>query len=45
MLDEAVRPIDDSRARAEWAWTPKYDLGTMVPDFLAEMDAHPERYS
>ena len=45
MLDEAVRPIDDSRARAEWAWTPKYDLDTMVADFLAEMDAHPERYT
>jgi nucleoside-diphosphate-sugar epimerase len=45
MLDEAVRPIDDSRARAEWAWTPKYDLDKMVADFLVEMDAHPGRFT
>ncbi len=45
ILDEAVRPIDDSRARAQWGWSPAYDLGSMVADFLDEMRSSPNRYS
>lgn len=33
-LDEAIRPIDDGRARAEWGWSPAYDLDSMVTDFI-----------
>ncbi len=44
ILDQAIRPLDDSRAREEWGWAPAYDLDAMVSDFLAELHAHPERY-
>ena len=37
ILDQAIRPIDDSRARIEWAWAPAYDLDTMIDDFLREL--------
>ncbi len=37
-------PVDDSRARAEWGWTPTFDYHAMVTDFLAELRNHPERY-
>jgi threonine 3-dehydrogenase len=36
--------IDDSCARAEWGWAPRYDYQAMVDDFLVEMREHPERY-
>jgi len=45
VLDAAIRPIDDSRARAEWGWAPAYDLDAMVDDFLDEMRTNPQRYS
>ena len=35
-IDQFLRPIDDSRAREEWGWHPKYDLDGMVDDFIAE---------
>ncbi|MGH2495463.1 MAG: NAD-dependent epimerase/dehydratase family protein [Ktedonobacteraceae bacterium] len=39
----AVR-FDDSRAREEWGWEPRYTPDEMVDDFLREMKEHPERY-
>ena len=40
-----MRPIDDTRARTKWGWSPSYDLDAMVDDFLEEMRIHPERYA
>lgn len=37
--------IDDSCARSEWGWSPRYDHEAMVDDFLAELSDHPERYT
>ncbi len=31
------RAIDDSAARAEWDWQPRYDLATMTADMLAKL--------
>lgn len=31
------RSIDDSRAREDWGWTPKYDLQGLVADMLANL--------
>ena len=40
-LDE----YDDSHARAEWDWQPKYgNIDYMVEDFIKEVREHPERY-
>jgi threonine 3-dehydrogenase len=44
LLDQLLRPIDDSRARAEWGWQPVYDQAAIVADFLTELREHPERY-
>jgi nucleoside-diphosphate-sugar epimerase len=36
---------DDSRARAEWDWQPKYgNIDDMVDDFIKEVRQHPERF-
>jgi len=43
-IDQAIRPVDDGRARAEWGWEPAYDQKAIVDDFLAEWRGHPERY-
>jgi threonine 3-dehydrogenase len=45
LIDQAVRPIDDRNARAEWGWQPAYGLEAMVDDFLLELRQHPERYT
>lgn len=37
--------FDDSRAREEWGWEPRYSQEEMVDDFLREMREHPERYA
>ena len=29
--------IDDSVARAEWGWAPRYDLGTMIDEMLENL--------
>lgn len=34
ILGAVGRPIDDSPARAEWAWSPSYDLPSMIEDFV-----------
>ncbi len=44
ILDEAIRPLDDSRAREEWGWAPAYDLDAIVADFLEELETNPDRY-
>jgi threonine 3-dehydrogenase len=33
--------IDDSFARQEWGWKPKYDLDAMIDDFLATLNRSP----
>lgn len=43
-IDQAIRPLDDGRARTEWNWEPAYDQEAIVDDFLAELRDHPERY-
>lgn len=37
IADSWPRTIDDSAARAEWGWTPQYDLAAMVTDMLAKL--------
>lgn len=37
--------FDDSRAREEWDWEPRYTQEEMVDDFLQEMRDHPQRYA
>lgn len=37
IADSWPRTIDDSAARREWGWQPKYDLPTMVDDMLAKL--------
>ena len=32
--------IDDSKARADWGWSPDYDLDMMVKDILAHLPAY-----
>ena len=44
ILDQLLRPLDDSRARTEWGWLPAYDQAAIVADFLLELQQHPERY-
>ena len=44
VIDQAIHPLDDGRARGEWNWRPAYDQEAIVDDFLAEMRDHPERY-
>jgi threonine 3-dehydrogenase len=36
--------LDDTRAREEWDWRPKYDLSDSVEDFIAEVRANPSVY-
>lgn len=35
--------IDDSVARAEWGWAPRYDLDAMVQDMLTHLEARLEQ--
>jgi nucleoside-diphosphate-sugar epimerase len=44
VIDQAIRPLDDRRARSEWSWEPAYDQDAIVDDFLAELREHRERY-
>lgn len=37
IADSWPRRIDDSAARAEWGWEPRYDLAAMVEDMLAAL--------
>jgi len=44
VVDKLSLPIDDSIARKEWNWRPKYNQERIVDDFLEEMRIHPQRY-
>ena len=44
MLRTLTLPIDDSNARQDWGWTPRYDQERIIDDFLQEMRLHPQRY-
>jgi nucleoside-diphosphate-sugar epimerase len=44
VIDQAIRPLDDRRARDEWNWQPAYDQEAIVDDFLVELRDHHERY-
>ncbi len=37
LLGAIIRPIDDSRARTEWGWSPAFDLDAMIIDFARTM--------
>ncbi|MGD2105280.1 MAG: NAD-dependent epimerase/dehydratase family protein [Anaerolineae bacterium] len=37
IADSWPRRIDDSAARKEWGWSPKYDLAAMVEDMLSAL--------
>ncbi len=40
-----IEVFDDSRARNEWGWCPAYpDIDTVLLDFKAELDEHPDWY-
>ncbi len=38
IADSWPQSLDDSAARAEWGWSPRYDLPRMVEDMLAELE-------
>lgn len=44
LLDNMLRPIDDSNARAEWGWQIAYDQERIVDDFIREIRENPGRY-
>ena len=40
-----IDTLDDSRAREEWGWCPAFpDIDTVLLDFKAELNQHPEWY-
>jgi len=41
IADSWPESMDDSAAREEWGWRPRYDLESMVPDMLARLRAAP----
>jgi threonine 3-dehydrogenase len=34
LIEEVLRPLDDSKAREEWGWQPTHSLDRIVDDFL-----------
>ncbi len=36
--------LDDTRARREWGWRPRYDLAAMIEDFMNEFREHRDLY-
>src|SRR4029077_20790116 len=39
IADSWPRSIDDSAARREWGWAPRYDLAAMTQDMIAKLGA------
>ncbi len=37
IADSWPKSLDDSRARRDWGWSPKYDLAAMTTDMLAKL--------
>ena len=44
VLDDAIKPLDDTNARNEWGWRPEYHLERIVDEFLQELRQNPQRY-
>ncbi len=44
VLDDAIKPLDDTNARNEWGWRPEYNLERIVDEFLQELRQNPQRY-
>lgn len=44
ILDDAIKPLDDTNARNEWGWHPEYNLERIVDEFLQELKQNPKRY-
>ncbi|MCH9009301.1 MAG: hypothetical protein IIC21_01585 [Chloroflexi bacterium] len=44
ILDEGIKPLDDTNARNEWGWQPRYSLERIVDAFLEELKQNPQRY-
>jgi len=42
IVDTWPEAVDASEARSDWDWQERYDLRTMVADFVAEIRAHPD---
>ena len=42
MSDSWPNSIDDSAAREEWGWKPKWDLASMTEDMLKNLRARKE---
>ena len=42
LIQASLRPLDDHKARQEWGWRPRYDLESLMQDFLLELQAHPQ---
>jgi threonine 3-dehydrogenase len=40
----APRIIDDSRARNDWGWKPKFNWEKVVEDFIFEVNNNPDKY-
>jgi nucleoside-diphosphate-sugar epimerase len=38
IADSWPRSLDDSAARAEWGWAPRFDLASMCDDMIAELN-------
>jgi nucleoside-diphosphate-sugar epimerase len=43
-LKGQTRAFDESRAREEWEWGPKYTVDAMIQDFIAEVRTNKELY-
>ena len=43
LIRDSLRPLDDHHARQERGWKPRYDLDSLVDDFLRELKTHPKR--
>jgi threonine 3-dehydrogenase len=44
IVDGFVLPVDESCARREWNWKPKFTQEQIVDDFLSELRRNPQRY-
>ena len=44
VLDDAIKPLDDTNARNAWGWHPEYSLERIVDEFLQELNQNPQRY-
>ncbi len=45
IADSWPRSVDDSEARAQWDWSPRYDIAAMTADMLKKLRAKPRTVS